>query len=80
MLSAVDEMEPVGDTGLLREAAVDGFRSWAEDGFRLIDADCIVDAMSMAVAGFGIVDRGLSRRPSNHLLGLKVWGGGREEG
>ena len=59
MLSAFDEMEAVGDTGLLMDAAVDGFRSWTGDGFRLMDADCIVDAMSMA--GFAIVDRGLSR-------------------
>ena len=72
MLSAVDEMEAAGDTGLLREAAVDGFRSWAGDGFRLIDADCIVEAMS--IAGFAIVDRGLSRPWRNHkrkYAGLK---------
>ena len=54
MLSAFDEMDAVGDTGLLMDAAVDGFRSWAGDGFGWIDADCIVDAMSMA--GFAIGD------------------------
>ena len=60
MLSAFDEMEAVGDTGLLMDAAVDGLRSWAADGFCLIDADCIVEAMSMV--GFAIVSRGRSCR------------------
>ena len=59
MLSAFDEMEAVGDTGLITDAAVDGFRSWTGDGFRLMDADCIAEATSMA--GFVIVDGGLSR-------------------
>ena len=59
MLSAFDEMEAVGDTGLLMDAAVDGFRSWTGDGFGLIEADCMVDATSMA--GFAMAHRGLDR-------------------
>lgn len=48
MLSAFDEIEVVGETGLLIDAAVDGLMSWAGEGSRLIDANCRVDAISMA--------------------------------
>ena len=41
-------MEVVGDTGRLVAAVVEGFRSWAVDGLCLIEADCMVDANSMA--------------------------------
>lgn len=56
MLSAFDEMEVVGETGLLIDAAVDGLMSWAGDGSRLIDANCKVDAIS--IAGFDMMSNG----------------------
>lgn len=48
MLLSSDEMEIVGDTGCLADAAVDGLRSCAGEGWRLRDADCMVDAIFMA--------------------------------
>ena len=53
MLSAFDEIEVVGETGLLVDAAVDGLMSWAGEGSRLIDANCRVDAIS--IAGFDMI-------------------------
>ncbi len=46
-------MEVVGETGRLVDAAVEGLRSWAGSGLRLIEADWIAEAMS--TAGFDIV-------------------------
>lgn len=48
------EMEVVGETGRFSEAAVEGLRSWAGSGWRLIEADWIVDARS--TAGFDMFD------------------------
>ena len=62
MLSAFEDIDVVGDTGLLVDAAVDGLRSWAGDGCLLIDADCMVDAIS--IAGFAIPKR---RQPASCL-------------
>ena len=57
MLSASDDREvgDAGSTGCLVEAAVEGFTSWAGEGWRLMDADCIAEAMSMA--GLDMVER-----------------------
>ena len=48
MLLSSDEMEIVGDTGSLEDAAVDGLRSCTGEGWRLRDADWMVEAIFMA--------------------------------
>lgn len=50
MLSALDETDlgDAGSTGSLVEAAVEGLISWVGDGWRLMEADCIAEAISMA--------------------------------
>lgn len=48
MLLSSDEMEIVGDTGCLKDAEVDGLRSCAGEGWRLRDADWMVEAIFMA--------------------------------
>lgn len=47
ILSSSEDTEIVGETGSFEEAAVDGLRSWAGEGWRLIEADWMVDAISM---------------------------------
>lgn len=49
MLLSSDEMEIVGDTGCLEDAAVDGLRSCMGEGWRLRDADWMVEAIFMAI-------------------------------
>lgn len=51
-------MEVVGETGRLVDAAVDGLRSWAGSGLRLMEADWMVEAISNA--GFDIVGGGVA--------------------
>lgn len=58
-------MGDVGSTGCLVEAAVEGLTSWAGDGCRLIDADCIAEAMSMA--GFDMMGE-IGRMPHRNVL------------
>lgn len=53
MLFSELAMEVVGETGRLVEAAVEGLRSWAGSGWRLMEADWMVEAMS--TAGFDMV-------------------------
>ena len=54
LLSELDAMEEVvGETGRLVEAAVEGLRSWAESGWCFMEADWMVEAISMA--GFDIL-------------------------
>ncbi len=48
MLLSPDDTEIVGETGCLEEAAVDGLRSWAGEGWRFRDTDWMVEAMLMA--------------------------------
>lgn len=50
MLSALDETDvgDAGSTGSLVEAAVEGLISWVGEGWRLMEADCIAEAISMA--------------------------------
>ena len=38
----------VGERGCFVEAAVEGLMSWVGEGWRFMDADCRVEAMSMA--------------------------------
>ena len=45
--------EVVGETGRLLDAAVEGLRSWVGSGWRLMEADWMVEAIS--TAGFDIV-------------------------
>ena len=45
--------EVVGETGRLVDAAVEGLRSWAGSGLRLMEADWIAEAIS--TPGFDIV-------------------------
>lgn len=50
ILSALEEIGDVGEAGLtgcLLLAAVEGLRSWCGEGWRLMEADWIADAMSM---------------------------------
>lgn len=58
----------MGDTGLLVLAAVEGFRSCAGDGWALIEADWMADAMSMA--GFDIMGERTARSGLNVLAVL----------
>lgn len=46
MLSSLDAIEDVGETGLLAEAAVDGLRSCWGEGCRLMEAAWMVEAIS----------------------------------
>ena len=50
MLSALEDTDTgdAGSTGTLVEAAVEGLMSWAGEGSRLMEADCIAEAISMA--------------------------------
>jgi len=50
MLSALEDTDigDAGSTGTLVEAAVEGLMSWAGEGSRLMEADCIAEAISMA--------------------------------
>jgi len=56
MLSALDDTDigDAGSTGTLVEAAVEGLMSWAGEGSRLMEADCIAEAISMA--GFDMLE------------------------
>ena len=58
ILSASEENEvgDIGSTGCLVDALVEGFMSWAGEGSRFMDADCMVEAMSMA--GFDMITSG----------------------
>lgn len=49
MLSALDDTDigDAGSTGSLVDAAVEGLISWAGEGSRLMEADCIAEAISM---------------------------------
>lgn len=53
LFSEDTEVGDTGSTGFFVEAAVDGFASCVGDGWRLIEADCIVEAIS--TAGFDMV-------------------------
>lgn len=53
MLFSELAMEVVGETGRLVEAAVEGLRSWAGSGWRFMEADWMVEAIS--TAGFDIM-------------------------
>lgn len=53
LFSEDTEVGDTGSTGFLVEAVVDGFASCAGDGWRLIEADCMVEAIS--TAGFDMV-------------------------
>ena len=48
MLFSELAIEVVGETGRLVDAAVEGLRSWAGSGWRFMEADWIVEAMSTA--------------------------------
>ncbi len=56
MLSALDDTDigDAGSTSILFEAAVEGLISWAGEGLRLMEADCIAEAISMA--GFDMLE------------------------
>ena len=47
------EVGDTGSTGFFVETLVEGFASCAGDGWRLIEADCIVEAIS--TAGFDMI-------------------------
>lgn len=53
LFSEDTEVGDTGSTGFFVEALVEGFTSCAGDGWRLIEADCIVEAIS--TAGFDMV-------------------------
>jgi len=55
MLSALEDTDigDAGSTGTLVEAAVEGLMSWAGEGSRLMEADCIAEGISMA--GFDMI-------------------------
>lgn len=48
MLFSPEDIEVVGDTGSFSEAAVDGLRSWAGEGWRFREADWMVEAIFKA--------------------------------
>lgn len=56
ILSALEDTDigDAGSTGTLVEAAVEGLMSWAGEGSRLMEADCIAEAISMA--GFDMIE------------------------
>lgn len=53
MLFSELAMEVAGETGRLLEAAVEGLRSWAGSGWCFMEADWMVEAIS--IAGLDIV-------------------------